>query len=362
MIEPSISYRAFEDRPPSRYRLLGQRELLERPSMEWLVHGVLPKAGIAAIYGDTKSGKSFLAIDLLLAVAEGREWFGYQTEAVSATYLALEGQAGVSQRVLAYSVSRGQPSERFKVITQDFSLVNPENLNELAACLVQSGRQGGVLIIDTLARAAAGLDENASKDMGQVIEAASKLQSLVGGLVILVHHTGKTDKKGPRGHSSFMAALDAAFLVECKGRRRTWTVAKAKDAEDGKVHSFELEVVSLDVDAYNNPATSCVIVPTGETSRDCKGAKLPQGVHQEVVWQLLHEGWKNSLDSGQGEAPHSTPCVHLKQLIDMARGKLKAPADRVGDRVKGAVKGLVSKGLVHQEGLWIWPVATPEKI
>lgn len=362
MIVPSTSQHVLYARPPSRYRLLGQRELLELPRMTWLVQGVLPKEGIAAIYGDTKSGKSFLAIDLLLAVAEGREWFGYQTEAVPATYLALEGQAGVSQRVQTTSLNRGEPNERFKVITQDFSLVNPEDLNDLAACLVQSGRQGGVVIIDTLARAAAGLDENASKDMGLVIEAASKLQSLVGGLVILVHHTGKDGSKGPRGHSSFMAALDAAIRVEGKAKRHTWSVDKAKDAEDGKAHSFELEVVALGVDGQNNRASSCVIVPTGETSRDSKGAKMPQGVNQTIVWQLLREIWANSWDTGQGGAPHSTPRVHLPQLIDMARGKLSAPPDRVGERVKEALKGLANKGLVHEEGLWIWPVAIPEKI
>ncbi len=361
MIQPSTANHLYDGSRPSKYRLLGQRELLDQPRMAWLVHGVLPKAGIAAIYGDTKSGKSFLAIDLLLAVAEGREWFGYQTEAVPATYLALEGQAGVSQRVLASCVSRGEPGERFKVITQDFSLVNPEDLNELAACLVQSGRQGGVLIIDTLARAAAGLDENASRDMGQVIEAVSKLQSLVGGLVILVHHTGKDGSKGPRGHSSFMAALDAAIRVEGKARRRTWKVDKAKDAEDGKAHNFELEVVSLGVDAQNNPASSCFIVPTGETSRDSHGSKLPQGANQTVVWQLLQEGWSNSWDTDQGGAPHSTPCVHLSRLIDMARSKLSAPPDRVGERVKDAVRGLVGKGLVHQGDLWLWPVTLPEK-
>lgn len=362
MIVPSTSHYAYDARPPSRYRLLGQRELLEQPTMAWLVPGVLPKAGIAAIYGDTKSGKSFLAIDLRLAVAEGRDWFGYQTQTVPATYLALEGQAGVSQRVLACSVSRGEPSDGFKVITQDFSLVNPDDVDELATCLIQSGRREGLLVIDTLTRAAAGLDENASRDMGQVIQAASKLQNLVGGLVVLVHHTGKTDKKGPRGHSSFMAALDAAIRVERNARRRTWTVDKAKDAEDGKGHSFELEVVSLGADAQNNPASSCVVVPTGETSRDSKGAKLPQGANQTVVWQLLQEGCANSWDTGQGGASHSTPCMRLTQLIDMARGKLSAPPDRVGERVKEALKGLVSKGLVHQEDLWVWPMATPEKI
>lgn len=361
MIQPSTPNHLYDVSRPSKYRLLGHRELLDQPRMAWLVQGVLPKAGIAAIYGDTKSGKSFLAIDLLLAIAEGREWFGYQTESAPATYLALEGQAGVSQRISASSVSRGEPSERFKVITQDFSLVNPEDLNELAACLIQSGRQDGVLIIDTQARAAAGLDENASKDMGQVIEAASKLQRLVGGLIVLVHHTGKDGSKGPRGHSSFLAALDAAIRVEAKARRRTWSVDKAKDAEDGKAHSFELEVVSLGVDAQNHPASSCVVVSTGETSRNSKAAKLPQGSNQTVVWKLLQEGWANSWDTGQGGAPHGTPCMHLQQLIDKARGKLSAPPDRVGDRVKEVLKALEGKGLVRHSDLWLWPVETPEK-
>ena len=69
---------------------------------------------------------------------------------------------------------------------------------------------GAVVFLDTLNRAAPTADENSSKDMGEILSAAKLLQSLINGLVVLVHHTGKDATKGLRGHSSLFAALDAA--------------------------------------------------------------------------------------------------------------------------------------------------------
>jgi hypothetical protein len=64
--------------------------------------------------------------------------------------------------------------------------------------------------------------------MGEILEAAKRLQSLTGGLVVLVHHTGKDATKGLRGHSSLFAAMDAAVEVSRDGDRREWKVAKAR--------------------------------------------------------------------------------------------------------------------------------------
>jgi len=85
------------------------------------------------------------------------------------------------------------------------------------------------------------------------------LQSAVGGLVMLVHHTGKDATKGMRGHSSLIAALDAAIEVSRNGDQRSWQVAKSKDGEDGAAHPFKLEVMELGIDADGDPVTSCVI-------------------------------------------------------------------------------------------------------
>ncbi len=65
---------------------------------------------------------------------------------------------------------------------------------------------------------------------------------MTGGLVVLVHHTGKDATKGLRGHSSLFAALDAAIEVSRSGERREWILAKSKDGRDGSTHPFKLRV------------------------------------------------------------------------------------------------------------------------
>ena len=44
--------------------------------------------------------------------------------------------------------------------------------------------------------------------------------------------------KGARGHSSLFAALDGAVEVTRLVNSRSWSIAKAKDGEDGKDFSF----------------------------------------------------------------------------------------------------------------------------
>ena len=127
---------------------------------------------------------------------------------------------------------------------------------------------GAVVILDTLNRAAPGADENSSKDMGAILEAAKALQRLTGGLVVLVHHTGKDATKGLRGHSSLFAALDAALEVTRTGDRREWALTKSKDGEDGLRHAFNLRVVSLGADSDGLPVSSCVVMPDDSVSRN----------------------------------------------------------------------------------------------
>ena len=120
---------------------------------------------------------------------------------------------------------------------------------------------GGIVCLDTLNRAAPGIDENDSSEMGLLIDAAKAMQAEIGGLVVLVHHAGKDATKGLRGHSSLHAALDAVLEVTRTGERREWNLAKSKDGEDGKAHAFRLDVVELGEDADGWPVSSCVVEP-----------------------------------------------------------------------------------------------------
>jgi putative DNA primase/helicase len=100
-----------------------------------------------------------------------------------------------------------------------------------------------------------------SPEFAAILEAAKALQLLTGGLVVLVHHTGKDTTKGLRGHSSLFAALDAAVEVTRNGDRREWALTKSKDGQDGARRLFTLHIVSLGPDADGLLISSCVVVP-----------------------------------------------------------------------------------------------------
>jgi len=267
----------FAATPKPRFPLLTADELANLPPLRWRIKGVLPESGLAAVYGPSGGGKSFLVLDMLASVADGCEWFEHRVNRAPVVYLALEGEAGLSQRVQAYRLQHGEHAcKGMHFMTVPFSLLAAGDVQGLAESIAAAGAAGGVVCIDTLNRAAPGADENSSQDMGLIIEAAKALQMVLGGLVLLVHHTGKDAGKGLRGHSSLFAALDAAIEVSRDGDNRAWAVAKSKDGQDGNQQPFRLEVLELGEDGDGEPVTSCVIAPEEAPAGGKRGCKLPQ--------------------------------------------------------------------------------------
>ncbi|OJY69803.1 MAG: hypothetical protein BGP16_08690 [Sphingobium sp. 66-54] len=231
---------------------------LDPTPMQYRIKGVAPSEGMVVVYGASRDGKSFWCIAAAAAIGEGAQFFGYPTTPAPVLYVGLEGEAGVRGRVLAWERHHGRAMpDAVRFSLQPFRLTDQQDVSDLADICPP----GCVVIIDTLNRAAPGLDENSSKDMGGVIEGAKTLQRKIAGLVILVAHSGKDSTKGLRGHSSLFAALDAAILVSRDGDARRWKLDKAKDGKDGEEHGFRLKVVDLGTDADGDPVTSCVIEP-----------------------------------------------------------------------------------------------------
>jgi len=242
----------------NHFKLLTDDELAALPPVQWIIKGVLPDSGLGALFGASGSGKSFIGLDMVQAVASGVDWFGHRTKPCSVIYAALEGEGGIAGRVKAYRIKHGQTADNIRYLVQPFNLLNGD-VPELAAAIRAIGG-ARLVVLDTLNRAAPGADENSSKDMGEIISAAKELQSQIGGLVVLVHHTGKDAAKGLRGHSSLHAALDAAIEVKRNGdNSREWSIAKSKDGEDGASFPFRLKVVEMGIDEDGDKITSCVI-------------------------------------------------------------------------------------------------------
>ena len=339
----------------SHYKILSPSDLYALPPLQWRVKGILPATGIAAMYGPSSSGKSFLALDLAAAIVRGVPWFGSKTYQAAVVYLMLEGEGGIRNRIGALEAAQGQLPAEFGVVSQPFQITTGQDVADLAAVIPK----GAVVFIDTLNRAAPTSDENSSKDMGAILQAAKHLQAFIGGLVIVVHHTGKDPSKGMRGHSSLHAALDGAIEVErlATGARH-WSVTKTKDGEDGKQFAFKLKVHVLGQDADGDDITSCSI----EADLSAVFVKPePTGKRQRYALKAIKTALADpQATTGKAGCPAGTKCMKVEDAVDTVAVTLTTTAaNKRRNAARGVLRSLMDGGFLRSkldatEEAWCW--------
>ena len=302
-----------------KYIFLDRDALLALPKLSWRVKHVLPTRGVAAIYGPSGSGKSFLALDLATSICLGTNWFDKKCKPTSVVYLGLEGAAGIQNRVKAWEAgSAKQLPTNFSAVFDEFDLTKDADTQAIAEQTVK----GSVLIIDTLNRATSGRDENSSSDMGIILASAKRLEQAIEGLVLLVHHTGTDQSKGLRGHSSLHAALDAAIAVKNdKDNTKVWSLTKSKDGADQQDFGFRLKQHVIGTDEDGETETSCTVEPEGLGTKPQPQLK-PKGSQQGPAYDALKNLIENSLINGQGGAPFYINCVSLDAAVAEVAGTL----------------------------------------
>lgn len=78
-------------------------ELMQQPPKEWLIDNLIGRGDITMVFGDAGSGKTFIAIDLILAAALGRQFAARFPikQPLRVAYCAGEGIAGLPNRFAA---------------------------------------------------------------------------------------------------------------------------------------------------------------------------------------------------------------------------------------------------------------------
>jgi AAA domain len=142
-------------------------------------------------------------------------------------------------------------------------------------------------VVDTLSRTFGGGNENDSADMASFVANIDKIRAETGTAVLVVHHSGKDDNRGMRGHSILKAAADTVLEVGGQEGARTVTVGKQKDGETGATYSFNLETEEVGTDDDGQPMRSCVVVPTTEASAAKKTSKRLPPEYQKALDYLL---------------------------------------------------------------------------
>lgn len=251
-----------------------------------LIDGVLRQGHKMLVSGPSKAGKSFLLLELAIAIAEGHQWLGWPCRQGRVLYVNLE-------------LDRASCLHRLKDIYQAEGITKPMisnidvwnlrgkslPMNELAPRLIRRAmkRKYSAVIIDPIYKVITG-DENSADQMAKFCNQFDKICSELKCSVIYCHHHSKGDQGQKRAQDR--ASGSGVF-------------ARDPDAL--------IDMVELEID-------------------DKRRAEIKYKFQVRNLQRFLDKvapGWKNGLDMEDAEK--------LEVLIELAR---KASPD--ADKVNGA--------------------------
>jgi len=173
---------------PFLARAISRDDLDTMPAPEELIEGLLPRRGIALLFGPRGLGKTLCALSLAGAASSDLpDWNDYKiVHHGPFYYIALEGWAGIPERVRAWEIANGARMDNVTFWRDRLNLKDQHT----AAALGQAVRDGGYsgLIVDSV-RAAGGGREN-TEDMGAFVNGLETIRQAFDGLVIVLHNSG----------------------------------------------------------------------------------------------------------------------------------------------------------------------------
>ena len=303
-----------------RFFIESAEDFANRPSPGWIVKGLIPRAGLGIVYGESGSGKSFFILDLIAAICRGVDWRGHRVTKSRCVYIAAEGAGGFRNRIKAYKAHHQARLDDLKMLAAAPNFLLADDIKDLTKAVIQAGG-ADVIVVDTYAQVTPGANENTSEDMGKALRHCALLHKATGALVILVHHAGKDTSRGARGWSGNRAAADFEIEVLITDDGRMARVRKQKDGRDDAAWGFALEDVNIGIDEDGDVITSCVVVdaPIPDNVPSRRGGS-PRARGQAAPAKQLGR-WEQAIVDAYNELTLSGGDVTRTDLINAAADK-----------------------------------------
>ena len=191
------------------------------PKVKPIVDRLIYQASLAMICGGSATGKSTLAAQIGLGVARGEEVLGFQ--AVPTPVLVLDRENHGSLVYRDYFDKLGITAENIPPNYYHWGVAHrpgPSVKPAIEGDYLQQfcKEKGGLVIIDAMVCFQDG-DENSSVDNRKFMDTFRDLAQETGCSFLIVHHTGKDERRMARGSSDQQAALDLYLMVYRKDKR-----------------------------------------------------------------------------------------------------------------------------------------------
>lgn len=247
-LPPIEAYAEESSVVPFRFTPVGELECQEP---RFLVEGLIECGAFGLVFGVPGCGKTWVIADLALSVALGRPFHGRNAMKGPVFYINGEGFSGLTRRFHAYATHHGESLKEAPLFVsqqpaQLLDKASVAGVEEAVFLLSEKHGSPALIVVDTLARNFGAGDENSTADMNAYVAALDKLKGKwPEAVIVVVHHSGHSDKGRARGSVALKGAVDFEFLVEKNGSSIRLSNTKMKDAEPPEDMVFELQNVDL---------------------------------------------------------------------------------------------------------------------
>jgi 5S rRNA maturation endonuclease (ribonuclease M5) len=267
-----------------------------------LVEELFPRVGLGTIYGPSTAGKTFVTLDWMAAIATGAPLYGRDTEPVGVLYLAFEGFYGIKKRIHGIRQEKGLSAVALELVDAPWTLSEPEAWpamrEHIAAArgrLDETGYPLGIIVVDTLTAAYAGIDANSQGEVTKAMRQLKRLAMDMQCLVLVIGHTGKDTTRGMVGSFAYKSESDTFIELRTEKdegddavKRRSIYIEKVKDGpSDFTLSDYALIEVRIGTKPNGKPITTCV-VEWVQPVRKANGTTY-SGAYQAIL-NMLQDG------------------------------------------------------------------------
>jgi KaiC/GvpD/RAD55 family RecA-like ATPase len=343
---------------PSRAFAFTRADLLKVKPPDWLIEGIGEKNTLIGLFGETGGGKTFCASSMANAIVTGTPWFGHAVAQGSVFVIAGEGHNGIARRLAGWQAHTGISlrEKPLYISNRSAAFLNEESAEKVTDAIAEIADQAGVkpvlIVVDTLARNYGG-DENSTQDMQKFVDAMDALRHAWSATVMIVHHTGLTEKTRSRGSGALKCALDHEFqIVKHETGGIDLICHKMKEGPNAKTKHFDL------VSVQAGDIQSAVLVEAdAEAPRSIiKGPKLsPQKRRALDVLRdcIIDKGQKRHVRKNMPQVD----CCTLEEFRSAAMLANLSAADQPDDQrraINRVIEQLNSLNITNSYGDYIW--------
>ena len=216
-----------------------------------LIRNVLEQESTAWLVGPPGFYKSFIALSMADAVANGRPWYGHQTVAGSVLYFGYDGQRSWSRRMAALTQVHGTPQGEHRI-----HLRAVRNASKIE---VGSAEWANLLsLLYSLRPALIVIDDNARGPQNHLYDTLAYVAvQNVGSTVLNVHRNAVYEDTD----TELTVVAKARMTEESFTRYVSLEATKQKDLPVGPIATLSPRVVEIEgvTDYYGDPVTSLVM-------------------------------------------------------------------------------------------------------